>query len=179
MTQKASAVGNWWLAASSQQWAPSCIMSYVEIFGETSNHPGDSAPLKPRFGALWLLTFPKTKVTFEREEISAIWGDSGKYDRAADGNWENCVRAQGAYFAGDWVSLSCVQCCLYLVSSSINVSFSYYMAGYLLETLCVYVYTHTHIWHANIFWRIFATMWRIADCSFPFLWFLCMVLVSV
>ena len=30
-----------------------------------------------------------------------------------------------------------VQCFLYLVSYSINVSFSYYMAGYLLERLCI------------------------------------------
>ena len=40
------------------------------FFGEMSNHPGDSAPLQPRFGALRLLAFPKTKITFEREEIS-------------------------------------------------------------------------------------------------------------
>ena len=41
-----------------------------EFFGETSNYPGDSVPLQPRFGALRLLAFPKTKTTFEREEIS-------------------------------------------------------------------------------------------------------------
>ena len=42
------------------------------VFGETSNHPGDSAPLQPRFGALQLLAFPQTKITFEREEISDL-----------------------------------------------------------------------------------------------------------
>ena len=72
------------------------------VFSKTSNHPGNSAPLHPRFGTLWLLTFLKTKITFEREEISYHWWDSGKYDRAADGSWENCVRSQGAYFEGDW-----------------------------------------------------------------------------
>ena len=45
-------------------------MSHVEVFGETSNHPGDSAPLQPRFGSLQLLTFSKTKITSEGEEIS-------------------------------------------------------------------------------------------------------------
>ena len=40
------------------------------VFGETSNHPGGSAPLQPRFGALQLLSSPKTKITFEREGIS-------------------------------------------------------------------------------------------------------------
>ena len=78
MIWKATAMGNWWLAASSQQCAHSCIMSHVEIFDETSNHPGDSAPLQPRFGAQWLLAFPKTKITFKRKEISNHWWDSGK-----------------------------------------------------------------------------------------------------
>ena len=47
-------------------------MSHSEFFGETSNHPCDSAPQQPRFGALRHLTFPKTKITFEREEIQTI-----------------------------------------------------------------------------------------------------------
>ena len=68
--QKAAAVGNWRLAASSRQHPHSCITSCAEFFGETSNHPGDPVPLQPRFGALQLLAFPKTKITFEREEIS-------------------------------------------------------------------------------------------------------------
>ena len=77
-------------------------------------------PLQPRFGALKLLAFPKTKITFEREEISDHWWDSGKYDRAAGGDWENCVRSQGAYFEGDWGIV--VLCAMFLVPSSINVS---------------------------------------------------------
>ena len=32
--------------------AQTCITSRAELFGETPNHPGDSAPLQPRFGAL-------------------------------------------------------------------------------------------------------------------------------
>ena len=60
-------------------------------FQETANHPGDSAPLQPRFGALQLLTFPKTKITFEREEISDHQRDSGKYNGAAEAEGENCV----------------------------------------------------------------------------------------
>ena len=84
MSWKAAAMGNWLLAASPQQCACSCITSHAEIFGKTSNHPGDSASLQPRFGALWLWVFPKTKITFEREEISDHCWDSRKYDRAAD-----------------------------------------------------------------------------------------------
>ena len=44
-------------------------------------------PLQPRFGARQLLAFfPKTKITFEREEISDCRWDLGKYDKAADGD---------------------------------------------------------------------------------------------
>ena len=133
--KKATDISNCWLAASSWQCACSCITSHAEVFGKTSNHPGDSAPLQPRFGALRLLAFPKTKITFEREEISDHRWDSGKYYRAADGNWENCVRYQGAYMKGTEASLSSVQCFLYLcLLQSISLFFFLcYVAGYLLD----------------------------------------------
>ena len=112
--------------------------SHANFFGETSNHPGDIAPLQPRVGTLQLLAFPKTKITLEREEISDHWWwDSGKYDRAADGDGENCVRSQGSYFEGDWGVI--VPCTIFLVSSSINAYFSYYMAGYLLDRLYIHI----------------------------------------
>ena len=118
MTQKATAMGNWWLAASSQQCL--YIMSRTEFFCETSNHPGDSAPLQPRCGVLQLLAFPKTKITFERDEISDCQWDSGKYDGAADGKtvWGPKVPT----LKGTEVSLSYVQCFFYLVSSSTDIS---------------------------------------------------------
>ena len=120
MVQKPAGMGNWWLAASSRQCTCSCITFHAEFFGKTPNHPGDSAHLHPRFGALRLLAFPQTKITFEREEISDPRWESGNYDGAANGDWENCVRSQGAYFEGDWGII--VLCTMFLVSSSINVS---------------------------------------------------------
>ena len=134
MIQKVVAMGNWWLAASSGQCTHSCITSHAEIFGKTSNRPGDSAPLQPKFGTLQLLAFPKTSITFEREGISDRQWDSGKYYRAADGDWENCVRSQSAYFGGDWGVI--VLCTMFLVSCIFFkkwLYFSYYMAGYLLD----------------------------------------------
>ena len=119
MIQKAMATGSWWLEASSQQRARSCITSYAESLGKTLNHPGDSAPLQPGFGALQLLAFSKIKITFEREISDHRW-DSRKYDRTADGDWENCVRSQGDFFEGDWGIIDL--CTMFLVSSSINVS---------------------------------------------------------
>ena len=137
MIQKATARGNWWLAASLWQCACSCITSHAEFFGKTSNHPGDSAPLQPRFGTLGLLDFPKTKITFEREEeISDRRWDSGKYDGAADGNWENCVRSQGACFEGDWdVIVLCTMIFVSCIFFNKCLYFSLYMAGYFLDTL--------------------------------------------
>ena len=102
MIQKTTAMGNCWLAASLRQHTHSCITSYAEFFGKTSNHPSDSAPLQPILATLWLLAFPQTKITFQKEEISDHWWDSGKYVGAANGDWVDCVRSQGAYFEGDW-----------------------------------------------------------------------------
>ena len=98
MTQKAAAMGSGWLAASSQQRACSCITSHAEFFLQNIKSLGDLAPLQTRFEALWLLTFLQTKIIFEREEISDHHWDLGEYTGAADGNWKNSVRSQGAYF---------------------------------------------------------------------------------
>ena len=107
---------------SSQQSACSHITSHEEFFCETSNHPGDSATLQPRFGVPWLLAFPKTRITFEREVISDHWWNSGKYDGAADGIGRTVWGPKVPTLKGTEASLSYVQCFLYLVSSSINVS---------------------------------------------------------
>ena len=91
-----------------------------------------SDPLQPRFGTLWHLAFPKTKITFEREEVSGHWWNSGKYDRAADGDWENCVRSQGGLFRRGLRN----HCPMYDVSCIFfnkSLWFSYYIAGYLLD----------------------------------------------
>ena len=120
MIQKDTAMGKWWLAASLWQCAHSCITSCAEVFAKTANHPGDSAPLQLRFGALWLLAFPETNITFEREEVPANRWNSRKYDGAADDDWENYVRSQGAYSEGDWDVI--VLCTVFLVSSPIHVS---------------------------------------------------------
>ena len=113
MMKMATAVGNWWLTDSFIT-TTICIMSPAEFFGETSNHRGDSAPQQLRISTLWLLAFPKTKITFEREEISDHRWDSGKYERAADGDWENCVMPQGVYSEEDWGVT--VLCTMFLVS---------------------------------------------------------------
>ena len=137
------------LPASAQWRAHSCITSRAEFCGKASNHPGDSALLQPVFGTLKLLAFPKTKTTFEREEISDYQWDSGKYDGAADGNWENCEVPRCLL----WRGLSfIVLCTLFLVSPSVNVSFfPYYMAGYLLDRPCIYLLLPHYFWNYHAY----------------------------
>ena len=81
---------------------------------------------------LWI--FPKLK-SFEMEEVSDPQRDSGKYDRADDGNWENCVRAQGACLQE--TEMLCPCCCPVILVPCVFFSkclyFSYSVAGYLLH----------------------------------------------
>ena len=84
------------------------------FFGTTSNHPGDSAPLRPRFGTLRLLAFLRTKITFEREEIVDCQRDSGKFDGAAEVIGKTVWGPKVPTLKGTEVSLSYVQCFLYL-----------------------------------------------------------------
>ena len=113
MIQKATAMGNWWLTASSWQCAHSCITSSAELFGETSNHP----VIQPHYSSdlvlcdFWL--FPKLKSPLKGKRFQTIDEISGKYNGAADGYWENCVRSQHAYFEGDWGII--VLCTMFLV----------------------------------------------------------------
>ena len=150
MIPKATAMGNWWLAALSQQHAHACITSRAEVFWRNFKSSRWLSPLWPRFSALQLLAFAKTKITLEREEISDYRWDSGKYDGTADGDWENSVRSQGAYFEGTEASLSYVQCFLCLVSSSISV-FIFHITW--LDTFCIYLFRERErereIWNAE------------------------------
>ena len=76
--QKDTAMGNQWLAASPWQGACSCITSHAG-FWRNIRSPRWLSHLQPKFGTLQLLAFPKTKITFEKEEISEHRWDSGKY----------------------------------------------------------------------------------------------------
>ena len=61
MIQKATAMGNWWLAASPWQCARSCIMSHAEFLVKQHITQVTQPLSQPRFGALRLLAFPQNK----------------------------------------------------------------------------------------------------------------------
>ena len=93
--------------------------------------------LSPPTAQIWCLrlpAFPKTKITFERKEISDCQWDPGKYVGEADGNWENYMRSPGACFEGKWSTI--VLCTVFLgFFTFFNkcLYFSYYTAGYFLD----------------------------------------------
>ena len=157
------------------------ITSHAEFFGKTLNHLGDLTPLQPRFGILWLLAFSKTKITFESEEISDQQWYSGKYDGAADGNWENCVRFQGTYFEGDWGII--VLCTMFLTSRIFFnkcLYFSYYMAAYLLDRPYIYTKLGTGVssflYVVGFSWLVFIQrffcLYSLEILTYHFLWYL-------
>ena len=85
MIQKAAAMGNRWLAASSRQHACSCITSHTEFFVETSDHPLTQPHYSPDFAScdFWLFSKLKAPLKGKRFECRR---DSGKYSGAADGD---------------------------------------------------------------------------------------------
>ena len=93
--------------------------------------------LQARFSALWILIFPKLILPWKGKRFQTVneiqenmMGQLMVIGRTV---WGSKVSA----LKGTEASLSYVQCFLYIVSSPINVSFSYYVAGYLLDRCCM------------------------------------------
>ena len=119
MIQKAAAMGNWWLAASSGKCARSCIRSHAVFWWLNSKHPGDSALHPPPHCSdlmpceFWL--FPKLKSPLKENRFQTV-----------DEIQENTTGRLMAIGRTVWgpevptlketeVSLSYVQCFLYLL----------------------------------------------------------------
>ena len=89
------------------------------------------------------MAFPKTKITFERKEISDHWWDSGKMAGQLMSIGRTVWGPKVPTLKGTEVSLSFIQCFLHLLSSSVNVSFSYYIDGCFLDRPHVYIFILT------------------------------------
>ena len=115
MIQKATAMGSWWLAASSWQRTHSCMMSRAEFFGETSNHPGDSASHSPDLACCDFLLFPKLKLPLKGKRFQTIdeiqENTMGQLMVIGRTVWDSKVPT----LKGTEVSLSWVQCFLYIL----------------------------------------------------------------
>ena len=121
MSEKATAMGNYWLAASSWQHACSCTCLVQNVFVKHQitqvTHPHYNPDLVPC--NFWLLPKLKSPLKGKRfQTIREVQENTTGQLMAID--WENCVRFQDAYFEGDWVVM--LLCTIFPVSSSINVS---------------------------------------------------------
>ena len=121
MIQKATATGNWWLEASSWQCAHTCITSCAEFFAKHQITQVTWFLLQPSQDVVprnfWL--FPKLKSPLKGKRFQTINEIQENTMLMAIGRtlWGPKV----PHLKGTKVSLSYVQCFLYLVSS-INVS---------------------------------------------------------
>ena len=110
---------------------------FCRVFGETSNHPSDSAPYSPDLVpcAFWL--FPKLKSPLEGKRFQTSdeiqENMTGQLMVIPTKDFAECFESgrnagktvwgpKVSTLKGTEVSLSYVQCFLYLVSSSINMS---------------------------------------------------------
>ena len=97
-------------------------MSYAEFSGETSSHPVDSAPLQPDLVPCEFCFFPKTKSPLKGKTFQTI----SEIQKNMTGQLMAIGRTVWGpklpTLKGTEVSLSYIQCFLYLVFPSINVS---------------------------------------------------------
>ena len=121
MIQKATAMGNWWLAAPSGQhtcsW--SCL---VQFFCDLIITQVTQAPYSPELAPCEFWHFLKLKSPLKGERFQAVHeiqeNRTGQLMVIGRIVWG----PRGLNLKGTEMSLSCVQCFLYLVSSSIHAS---------------------------------------------------------
>ena len=154
MIQKATSMDNGWLAASSQQCAYSCSKSHAAFLSKYQIIQV-SPDLQPRFGALWLLAFPKTKINFEREEISDCRWDSRKHNRAAKAIERTVCGPKVPTLKGTETSLSYYN--ITFIFFNKYLYFSYYVDGYLWTDLVLvkFVMSHTILRVFSLFFNPF------------------------
>ena len=123
MIQKAAAMGNWWLAASSGDNAsPRVLLSHAEF---SAKHQITQL-IQPPYSQIWhpetFSFFPRLKSPLKRKRFQAIdeiqENVTGQLMVIGRTVWD----PKASILKGTEVLLSCVQCFLYLILSSINVS---------------------------------------------------------
>ena len=146
MIQKAAAMGNWWLSALS--WQHACLLMHHVLHRVFWQHIKSPRWLSPHAAQIWcsaFLAFPKTKITFEGEEISDHWWDSGNslgqlmvIERTV------CEVPSCLLWKGLRPTLSYAQGFLYLASSSINVSIFYITCITWLDSFWTNLVSHIY-----------------------------------
>ena len=136
MIQKATGMGNWRLAASSQQPAHSCIMPATKFFGKTSNHPGDPAPCSPDLVPYDFLLFQKLKSPLKGKSFQTI-------NEIQENMTEQLMMIRTTVWGskvptlkGTEVSLFYAQCFLYILQ---QMSLFFILHGWILSWQTSYI----------------------------------------
>ena len=115
MTQKAAAMGNWWLTASSWQHVCSCITSHAEFFVKHQITRVIQPPYSPGLSPCNFWLFPKLKSPLKGKRLQTIdeiqENMMGQLMVTGRTVWGPKV----ATLKGTEVSLSYIQCFLYLL----------------------------------------------------------------
>ena len=156
----ATAIDNWWLAASSGQCACSCITSRAEFFGEISNHPGDSDLVPCDF---W--HFPKLKSPLKGERFQTIDEIQENMMGQLMVTGRTMWGPKMPTLKGTEASLSYVQCFLYLESSSINVSIFHIVQLNTFWIDCLFIYIKI----LNKIWLLLCFIKVVSHLDFPML----------
>ena len=133
--------GDWQLHHCNAPTYASCLVQRFLVKHQITQVT--QSPYRPNLAPCNFWLFPKLKSPLKRKRFQTIneiqenmMGQVMVIKRTV---WGSKVPT----FKGTEASLSYVQCFLYLVSCLGNVSFSYYMAGYVLDRY--HIYTHIYI----------------------------------
>ena len=142
MIQKATAMGNWRLVASSQQHACSCIMSCAEFFAKHQITQVTWFLLQPSQDVVprnfWL--FPKLKSPLKGKRFQTIEEIQESITGQLMATGRTVWGPKVPVLKGTEASLSYVQCFLFLYLLNKCLYFSYYMAGFLLDRSLINIY---------------------------------------
>ena len=123
MLKTAAAMGTWWLAASSRQRACACITSCSEFLEKHQITQVTQFPYSPDLASYNFWLFPKLRSSLKGKRFQTIdeIQENTRVQLMEIGRtmWGPTV----ACFEGDWGIIVLCTMFLYLVSSSINVSF--------------------------------------------------------
>ena len=148
MIQKAPTVGNWWLAASSRQWASSCITSPAAFLLKHQITQVTHAPYSPDLAPCDCWPFPKLKLPLKGKRLQTINEIQENTMGQLMGTGRTMWGPEVPTMKGTEASLSYVQCFLYLASSSINVSIFHivWLDTFWTELICLPLCQYHTVW---------------------------------
>ena len=133
MIQKATAMGNRWLAVSSRQCTCSGFIVSCSFLGKHQITQVTQPLYSPDLMHYDFWLSPKLKSPLKGKRFQTV--------NEIQENWENCVRSQAAYIEGDWGVI--VLCTVFLVSC---IFFSkclfFILHGWIPSGLTIYIYIY-------------------------------------